>query len=93
MPLPAVVLALTNKDDGYIISFFPPLFCITRNMDVWFYSTMLVIDVLGVAHMSILVIIFCVVHKVGNHIHILSASKSTILVYSFVLCSLKSLSV
>lgn len=64
IPLPAVLVALIKPQSKYIISYFPPEFCITSDKDLWFYSTMLVIDVLAVIHMMSLIVVLWVVHKV-----------------------------
>lgn len=65
VPLPAVLMASTIPEYKYSLAYFPPMLCITRNVNLWFFSTMLVMDVLGIVHMSMLILVFWIVHKVS----------------------------
>ena len=43
---------------------FPPLFCASANMDLWFYAVMIVINILLAIEVCLLLVVFWVVHKV-----------------------------
>ena len=66
LPVPAVIVALTQKDYHYTIVTFPPKSCVTKSSELWFYSGNLVIDIIVAVALCLLIIVFWIVriHKV-----------------------------
>lgn len=62
LPLPAVISTLAK--DGYRINRFPPILCSPRNSDLFYYPTMLVMNILLAVGVALLIITFWKVHKV-----------------------------
>ena len=70
IPLPSVVVALTNQDFKYVLMQFPPLFCASVNMDLWFYAVMIIINILIAIEVCLLLVVFWVVHKVCDVVYL-----------------------
>ena len=62
IPLPGVIA--TTLTDGYTITRFPPILCGTRNSDAGYYSVFLIMNILLAVGISMLIIMFWIVHKV-----------------------------
>ena len=62
-PLPAVMISLSIEEHNYQVIRMPPTFCLP-SVDMWFYSAILVIDVLLCLGVCFLVIVFWVIRKV-----------------------------
>ena len=63
-PLPSVIVALTMEEYKYVLVQFPPFFCASANMRLWFYSVMLIISIFLAVEVCLLIVMFWVVHKV-----------------------------
>ena len=63
LPSPAVIYVLTRSK--YILVQFPPLLCVPKGRDLWYYSTLLVLNVLTAVGACMFVPMFWVVHKVS----------------------------
>ena len=64
IPIPSVIAAfLTN---GYGLGRFPPLVCSAKGLDLQYYSLWLIINVLWEVGITMLIIMFWKVHRVGK---------------------------
>ena len=64
IPLPAVIISLSVEDYKYKINRFPPTNCIS-NGPMWFYSVIVIIDVLVGIETYLLFVVFWIIHKVN----------------------------
>ena len=64
IPLPAVIISLSVEDYKYNIHRFPPSHCIS-NGPIWFYSTVVIVDVLVGIEIYLLFVVFWIIHKVN----------------------------
>lgn len=64
-PLPAVIYTLVKSK--YIIAQFPPLLCLPSDSNIWYYSTILVLNVLVGIGVCMFVPMFWVIHKVRDY--------------------------
>ena len=62
LPLPAVIYSQLKLK--YVTVVFPPLLCLPSNSDLFYYSTVLVVNVLTALGISMFIPMFYVVHKV-----------------------------
>ena len=63
VPLPAVIISLAVKEYNYNQVRFPPSFCIS-NVEMTFYSEILIIDILACTGICLFVLVLWFVHKV-----------------------------
>ena len=64
LPLPAVLVGIFDKHSVYALSYFNPPMCFTRSQNLWYYSAVLVIQLLCAVEVCLLGVIFRVLHKV-----------------------------
>ena len=64
LPLPAILYTVLEPDHEYITVLFPPLMCLPNDSRVFYYSTILVLNVLTAFGVSMFIPMFWVVHKV-----------------------------
>lgn len=63
MPLPAVLVAILDDNSKYVLSYFSPPLCFTINWNLWYYSTVLVLQLLIAGLVCVLGIVFRTLHK------------------------------
>ena len=64
IPVPGVIVALTGDSQQYAVANFPPLFCGPSDEDLIFYSIMFILNLMLMAGIPILIILFWILHKV-----------------------------
>lgn len=68
--MPAVILCLSVKEYEYRIRRFPPTICFSNTTEVWFYSGVLLMDIVVCVGVCLLIVIFFVLHKEKKVSHI-----------------------
>ena len=65
-PLPAVVTNIVEegKDQSYVIPFFPPLFCMEKNLKITYYSIILEVNIFIGIGINLYLLIFWLMFKV-----------------------------
>ena len=67
LPLPPVIVVLSNSNYQYTIPDFPPYFCLSASLNgVVFYSMVLIINLLLAAGVCLFIPIFYIIHKVSD---------------------------
>ena len=64
IPIPGVLLALLVPGWGYVVHEFPPFSCSTQNLNLWYYSANLPLNILVAIGVSLFVLMFWKLHKV-----------------------------
>ena len=64
IPIPGVLLALLVPEWNYVINDFPPFLCSPKNLNLWYYTMNLPINILVAIGVSLLILIFWKLHKV-----------------------------
>ena len=65
IPLPAVIVSLSVEDYNYKTYRFPPFIC-GSNAAMWFYSVIVVINVLSGIGIYLLFVVFWIIHRVNT---------------------------
>ena len=60
----AVLVGTFDKHSMYVLSYFNPPMCFTKSQNLWYYSTVLVIQLLIAVEICLLGVTFRVLHKV-----------------------------
>ena len=63
VPLPAVIVSLSVEKHHYKLHHFPPIVCISSGA-MWFYSVILIIDVLVATGVYLLMVVFWIIKRV-----------------------------
>ena len=63
MPLPAVIVSLSVEEHHYKLHRFPPTICISSG-SMWFYSVIVIIDVLVAVGVYLLIVVFWIIKRV-----------------------------
>ena len=64
IPIPGVLLALSIPDWGYAVHGFPPFLCSPKNLNLWYYSGNLPLNILLAIGVTLFVLMFWKLHKV-----------------------------
>ena len=65
IPLPAVIVSLSVEDYNYKTYRFPPFIC-GSDAAMWFYSVIVVINVLSGIGIYLLFVVFWIIHRVNT---------------------------
>ena len=68
--IPTTSVAVIFGTGGFINGRFPPLLCLPRNADAGFYAVELPISIITPSGVTLLIVVFWAVHKVGMSQHI-----------------------
>ena len=66
IPLPPVIVALTEEKYGFTIVTFPPIFCSYANQDFIKYFNILIFNTIAVIGIPLLIIVAWKLHKVSK---------------------------
>ena len=70
LPVPGVLLALSDEDSQYIMFEVTPDFCLSKNSTLAYYSTVLILNLIVMAGVTLLLPIIWTVHKVSASVGI-----------------------